>query len=102
MYKSTTTLIYSRQQQKNSPGVERFSAESENIEFSLGRGLVGLNDEFSFALGAAKTMLDGSEYMVNSITVPSEGAETVDCKTYVKACFKNCFENWKQCSRKIY
>ena len=45
-----------------------------------------MNDEFSTAVGAAKTMLDGSEYMVTSITVPSEPAETVDCKTYVKAC----------------
>ena len=69
----------------NSPGVVRFSAESENIEFSLGRGLAGKNDEFSFAVGAPKTMLDGSENIVTSITVPSEAAETVDCKTYFKA-----------------
>lgn len=60
---------------------------------SLGRGLADWNDEFSFAIGAAKTMLDGSEYMVNSITVPSEAPETVGCNTYIKACFKNCFEN---------
>ena len=67
MYKSTTGLKFpaTTNTQTNSPGVVRFSAESENIEFSLGRGLAGSNDEFSIAVGAAKTMLDGFEYIVN-------------------------------------
>ena len=90
MYKSTDILHgNNKQTQTNSPGVVRFSAESENSAFSLGRGLAGSNEEFSIEVGAVKGMLDGSEtaeYMVNSITVPSEAAETVDCKTYVKAC----------------
>lgn len=35
------------------------------------------------AVGAAKTMPDGSEHMVNTINVPSDAAENVDCKMYV-------------------
>ena len=60
---------------------------SENVGSSLGRGLAGMDDELPTEGGVAKRMLDGrfsgSEYMVTSITVPREAAESVDCKTYV-------------------
>ena len=66
---------------------------SENIESSPGRGLAGTDDELLTEAGVAKRMLvgrlTGSEYMVTSITVPSEAAESVDCKTYVS--IKNCY-----------
>ena len=64
-------------EQTKLPEVVKFSKESEESAFPLGKGLVRSAHEFSSAT-SSKILDGGSECVVSAMTLPSETEESVD------------------------